>query len=113
MALRGSVLFALPPIMFAFEVIAILGTSLDTVMATVGLAFSKRFVRLTRGITLAEHWELHVDGVRVDGLDVWSIVSLHILPNIAPTLIAQAALQFGSVLLIEATAKIRCLAPLS
>ncbi len=98
-----DLIFALPPIMVAFGIIAILGTTLNTVMAAVGLAFSTRFVRLTRGMTLAEREELYVDGARVGGLDVWTIVSHHILPNIAPALIAQAALQFGGVLLIEAT----------
>ncbi len=98
-----DLIFALPPIMVALGIIAILGTSLDTVMIAVGLAFSTRFIRLTRGMTLAEREELYVDGARVGGLDVWTIVSHHILPNIAPALIAQAALQFGGVILIEAT----------
>jgi peptide/nickel transport system permease protein len=98
-----DIIFALPPIMVALGIIAILGTTLDTVMIAVGLAFSTRFIRLTRGMTLAEREELYVDGARVGGLDVWTIVAHHILPNIAPALIAQAALQFGGVLLIEAT----------
>ncbi|MDE3089934.1 MAG: dipeptide/oligopeptide/nickel ABC transporter permease/ATP-binding protein, partial [Chloroflexota bacterium] len=98
-----DLVFALPPIMVALGIIAVLGTTLNTVMAAVGLAFSTRFVRLTRGMTLTEREELYVDGARVGGLDVWTIVSHHILPNIAPALIAQAALQFGGVLLIEAT----------
>jgi peptide/nickel transport system permease protein len=98
-----DLIFALPPIMVALGIIAVLGSTLDTVMIAIGLAFSTRFVRLTRGMTLAEREELYVDGARVGGLDVWSIVSRHILPNIAPALIAQAALQFGGVLLIEAT----------
>ncbi len=98
-----DLIFALPPIMVALGIIAVLGTTLDTVMAAVGFAFSTRFVRLTRGMTLTEREELYVDGARVGGLDVWTIVSHHILPNIAPALIAQAALQFGGVLLIEAT----------
>jgi peptide/nickel transport system permease protein len=98
-----DLIFALPPIMVAFGIIAILGTSLNAVMAAVGLVFSTRFVRLTRGLTLAEREELYVDGARAGGLHVWTIVFHHILPNIAPALIAQAALQFGGVLLIEAT----------
>jgi peptide/nickel transport system permease protein len=98
-----DLIFALPPIMVAFGIIAILGTTFYTVMIAVGLAFSTRFIRLTRGMTLAEREELYVDGARVGGLDVWAIVFHHILPNIAPALIAQAALQFGGVLLIEAT----------
>ena len=98
-----DLIFALPPIMVALGIIAVLGTTLDTVMLALGFAFSTRFVRLTRGMTLAEREELYVDGARVGGLDVWTIVSHHILPNIAPALIAQAALQFGGILLIEAT----------
>ncbi|MCW5849180.1 MAG: dipeptide/oligopeptide/nickel ABC transporter permease/ATP-binding protein [Anaerolineae bacterium] len=98
-----DLLFALPPIMVAFAVIAILGASLSAVMLAIGLTFSTRFFRLARAVTLAEREELYVDSARVGGLGVWSITAHHILPNIAPTLIAQTALQVGAVVLIEAT----------
>ncbi len=97
-----DVLFALPPLVVAFAIIAILGAGLTNAMLAVGLVLSTRYARLTRGMALAEREELYVEAARAVGLKTPRILSHHILPNIAPSLIAQSSLLFGAVILIEA-----------
>ena len=97
-----DIVFSLPGILIAFGVIAILGNGLVNAMIAVGIVLSTRFARLSRGVVLAEREELYVDGARVGGLPMGSIVFKHILPNIAPPLIVQTSLLFGAVILIEA-----------
>ena len=97
-----DIIFSLPGILIAFGVIAVLGNGLFNAMIAVGVTLSTRFARLARGIVLAEREELYVDGARVGGLSMSTIVFKHILPNIAPPLIVQTSLLFGAVILIEA-----------
>ena len=97
-----DIVFSLPGILIAFGVIAVLGNGLLNAMIAVGATLSTRFARLSRGVVLAEREELYVDGARVGGLPMLTIIFKHILPNIAPPLIVQTSLLFGAVILIEA-----------
>jgi len=97
-----DILFSLPSMMVAFAIIAVLGTGLTNAMIFVGIVFSTRFARLTRGVVLAERKELYVDSAIVGGLPTPIILFRHILPNILPPLIVQVAILSGSVILVEA-----------
>lgn len=98
-----DVVFTLPSMMVAFAIVAILGTGLINAMVAVGIVFSTRFARLTRGIVLGERKELYVDGAVVGGLPMRVILFKHILPNILPPLIVQVAILAGTVILIESS----------
>ena len=99
----NDVLFSLPIILLAMAVIMILTPSLTNAMIGVGIAMATRFVRLTRGVTLAEKEELYVDAARITGISVPRILTRYIAPNLLPSLVVQAAIISGAVILIGAT----------
>ncbi|MFK7805160.1 MAG: dipeptide/oligopeptide/nickel ABC transporter permease/ATP-binding protein, partial [Anaerolineae bacterium] len=98
-----DVIFTLPAIMMGFAIVAILGSGLTSAMIALGIVFSSRFARLSRGVMIAEKSELYVDGARVGGLSTARIMFRHILPNVAPSLIVQMAILSSAVLILEAT----------
>lgn len=98
-----DVLFVMPPIIIAFSILAILGAGLTNVIIAIGITMSTRFVRLTRGVVIAEREELYVDAARVGGVPTRSILFRHLLPNIAPPLIIQTAQMLSVVILVEAS----------
>jgi len=99
----NDVLFSLPIILLAMAVIIILTPSLDNAMIGVGIAMSTRFTRLTRAVTLQEKEELYVDSARITGLSTPTILARYIAPNLLSSLIVQAAIISGAIILIGAT----------
>ncbi len=97
-----DILFALPGLVLALSILAILGPGLTNAMIAVGIGFATRFARLARGVTLAEREKLYIESTHAMGLTTTRILTRHILPNIAAPLIVQISALFGAVLLIEA-----------
>jgi peptide/nickel transport system permease protein len=93
---------SVPGIMVAIVIIALLGTGLHKAMIALGILFSTSFLRLARGVVLAEREEVYVRSARVVGASATRILLRHIFPNIAPPLIVQITLTVGAVLLAEA-----------
>ncbi len=93
---------SIPGIMVAIVILALLGTGLHKAMIALGILFSTSFLRLARGVVLAEREEVYVRSARVVGASDSRILLRHILPNIAPPLIVQTTLTVGAVLLAEA-----------
>ncbi|HWK63582.1 MAG TPA: dipeptide/oligopeptide/nickel ABC transporter permease/ATP-binding protein [Rhizobiaceae bacterium] len=93
---------SIPGIMVAIVIIAILGPGLHKAMIALGILYSTSFLRLARGVVLAEREEVYVRSARVIGASDGRILLRHIFPNIAPPLIVQVTLTVGAVLLSEA-----------
>ncbi|MGE0725066.1 MAG: dipeptide/oligopeptide/nickel ABC transporter permease/ATP-binding protein [Alphaproteobacteria bacterium] len=93
---------SIPGIMVAIVIIAILGAGLHRAMIALGILFSTSFLRLARGVVLAEREEVYVRSARVIGASDGRILLRHIFPNIAPPLIVQITLTVGAVMLSEA-----------
>jgi peptide/nickel transport system permease protein len=93
---------SIPGIMVAIVIIAILGPGLHRAMLALGILYSTSFLRLARGVVLAEREEIYVRSARVIGAPDSRILLRHIFPNIAPPLIVQVTLTVGAVLLAEA-----------
>ena len=93
---------SVPGIMVVIVIITVLGIGLTKSMIALGLLFSTAFLRLARGLVLAEREELYVRAARVVGASTGRVVWRQILPNIAPPLIVQITLTTGAVLLAEA-----------
>lgn len=92
---------ALPGLLVAIAVIAILGRNLWTLMFAIGLIFAMGFTRLTRAVTLTERHKLYVESAQVTGLKGSSIVFGQVLPNLIGPIIIQAAVFLGSAIMIE------------
>ncbi|QTX04422.1 dipeptide/oligopeptide/nickel ABC transporter permease/ATP-binding protein [Agromyces archimandritae] len=92
---------ALPGMLTAFAVIAILGRGLPSLMLAIGLIFCMNFARMSRAITLAERGKLYVDAAKVSGIGEAAILFRQILPNLAGPLVIQGAILTGSAIIIE------------
>lgn len=106
-----DVLLAFPTLLLAIATVAVLGTgSVQTVMA-IGIALIAPFARLTRGEVLrVKNWEF-IHASRTSGASDWWIVTRHILPNIMTPITVYATLQFGTVILTEASLSFLGLGP--
>jgi peptide/nickel transport system permease protein len=95
-------LIALPGLLVAIAILAILGPSLTNAMIALGIANSTAFFRLMRGAALEVRQELYVDAAQVVGASTTRIVFRHVLPNVSGPLTVQTTLAFSFVLLAEA-----------
>jgi len=94
---------AMPFLLVAITLIAVLGPGLFKSMAVVGLVYAVMVLRLVRGEVLAAREELYVTGAAVTGASTARILWRHILPNIAPSLIVQVTTMFATSIVAEAT----------
>lgn len=102
--MRGTdVLLALPSLLLAISVAAILGRSLTTVMIAVGVVQIPIFARLLRGSMLAQANADYVLAARSLGIRRGRIVLGHVVPNSLGPVIVQATLTLATAI-IEAAA---------
>ncbi|SFR89556.1 peptide/nickel transport system permease protein [Microbacterium sp. cf046] len=92
---------ALPGMLVAFAIVAILGRGLPSIMLAIGLIFAMNFARMARAITLAERSKLYVDAAKVGGIRESSILFRQVLPNLAGPLVIQGAILVGAAIIIE------------
>lgn len=96
-----DILDALPGLLVAIAVIAILGRGLGALMLAIGLVFAMNFARMSRAITLAERGKLYIDAAKVSGIGEFAILFRQILPNLVGPLVIQGAILTGSAIIIE------------
>ncbi|KNE81881.1 MULTISPECIES: ABC transporter permease [Streptomyces] len=98
-----DMLLALPSLLLAVSVAAVLGQSLTTVMIAVGVVQIPIFARLLRGSMLAQGGSDYVLASRALGVRKRRIVLGHIVPNSLSPVIVQATLSLATAI-IEAAA---------
>ncbi|WP_394812917.1 ABC transporter permease [Streptomyces boetiae] len=94
---------ALPSLLLAVSVAAVLGQSLTTVMIAVGVVQVPVFARLLRGSMLAQAGADYVLAARATGVRRRRIVLAHVLPNSLGPAIVQTTLALATAI-IEAAA---------
>lgn len=97
-----DVLLALPSLLLAIVIVAILGVGLTNAMIAVAIAVIPSFVRVVRGSVLSVRESEYVEAARALGVKNHKIIFKHILPNIASPIIILATLEFGSAILAAA-----------
>ncbi len=96
-------LMAMPAIVLAILIMAVLGTSIQNTILAIALAYFPRVNRLTRSTTVILRENLFVESAKVAGASKLRIGFCHILPNcIGPWLVYASAL-LGTAFLAEAT----------
>ncbi|MER8040833.1 ABC transporter permease [Streptomyces hydrogenans] len=98
-----DILLALPSLLLAVSIAAVLGQSLTTVMIAVGVVQIPVFARLLRGSMLAQGGSDYVLAARSLGIRKRRIVLTQILPNSLSPVIVQATLSLATAI-IEAAA---------
>ena len=94
-----DVMLALPSLLMAIVIVAILGPSLVNAAMAVIIVQLPHFVRLTRAAALAELGKDYVVASTVAGAGVLRLMWITVLPNCMAPLIVQATLGFSSAIL--------------
>jgi len=97
-----DIMFALPEILLALVVVAILGQGLDKVTLAIAIVYTPIFARVTRGAVLRVMTEPYVEAARALGCGSWRICFRHVLPNALGPVIVQATLSLAFAILAEA-----------
>jgi len=97
-----DMLFAIPDVLLALTVIAILGAGINQLAFALAVAYTPIFMRLTRGVALKSRELPYVEAARAIGEREHDIILNYILPNCIPPLIVQATLTFAYAVLAEA-----------
>jgi len=94
---------ALPVILVALAVAAFIGSSMQIVIAVLGLLLWDRFAVVTRSATMQVRALDYIAAARAIGASTPRIIAAEILPNIANVLVVVATLEMAQAILLEAT----------
>lgn len=94
-----DMLLAIPGILLAVAIVAILGPGLYKVMLAVGLGAMPTFARVTRSTVLPLREQEFVDAAKAIGAGDLRILGKYIIPNAVPPLIIYTTLSLGSAIL--------------
>lgn len=99
----ADTVLALPALVGALAIVAILGPGLVTTMIAVGIIFTPTMFRVVRGAAVSVAEETFVRSATAIGSSRRRILVVHILPNIAAPLLVQVTILMGVALLVEAS----------
>jgi dipeptide transport system permease protein len=94
-----DVILAVPSLLLALVIVAILGPGLINAMIAVAVVYLPHFVRLTRASVINELTKEYVTSSRVAGAGMMRLMFVTILPNCMAPLIVQATLAFSAAVL--------------
>jgi peptide/nickel transport system permease protein len=94
-----EIVFAFPGLLLALLIVSIYGEGLTAPVIALGIAYLPYVSRLTRSLVLAERERPYVAAYRVQGHSGPQICLRHVLPNIAPVVLAQSTVNFGYALI--------------
>jgi peptide/nickel transport system permease protein len=90
-----NILFAFPAILLALLAAAVFGASLPAAVLALSAAYTPYVARVLRGAALKERTQTYVAALEVQGAPATSVCLRHLIPNIAPLIVAQATILFG------------------
>jgi len=94
-----DVMLALPSLLLAIVIVAVLGPSLVNAMFAIAIVYLPHFVRLTRASAISELSRDYVTASRVAGAGLLRLMLITVLPNCMAPLVVQATLAFSSAIL--------------
>ncbi len=94
-----DVMLALPSLLLAIAVVAILGPGLINAMYAIAIVLLPHYVRLARAAVIAEAGKEYVASSRIAGAGPLRLMFNTILPNCTAPLIVQATLGFSTAIL--------------
>lgn len=97
-----DVMFAVPEILMALIVMAILGQGLNNITLAIGIVYVPIFARICRAAVLHVKTQLYIQAAHALAIPHFRIMFRHILPNIAGPLIVQTTLSLAFAILAQA-----------
>lgn len=96
-------IMAIPPLLLALVVAALLGTGVKGVLIAVSFALLPGYIRLICGQAMSVKENEYVMAARSVGVSKTGIMFRHVLPNCLSPLIVQMTMMMGLAILIEAS----------
>jgi len=90
---------AFPGLLLAILIVSVYGQGLPAPVIALGVAYLPYVSRLTRSLVLAERERPYVEAYQVQGHSGPQILVRHVIPNIAPVVLAQSTINFGYALI--------------
>ncbi len=97
----GDIQLAIPPLVLAVGIIAVMGPGLVNLLIVLGVTGWMSYGRLVRGEVLSIKEQEFIDAARAIGCSDLSILFRHILPNAAPPILVFASLDVAAMILVE------------
>jgi peptide/nickel transport system permease protein len=94
-----DIVFAFPGLLLALLAVGVFGPGLLPAAVALGIAYTPYMVRVVRGAALRERAQPYIAACSVQGFSGISITRKHLLPNLAPLILAQATVGFGYALI--------------
>jgi peptide/nickel transport system permease protein len=94
---------ALPAIVFAIFLAAMVGPSMWNIVVILGAVYWTRYARVIRGEVLTLREREFVKLAEIAGASKWRVIKRHILPNVMNTATVLASLTVGVVIIAEAS----------
>lgn len=94
-----DVLFAFPALLAAILSVALFGKGLVAPVIAMSIAYAPFTARLVRSLVQSERSRPYVSAYAVQGFGAAHVAVRRVLPNVAPTVLAQATVSFGYALL--------------
>jgi peptide/nickel transport system permease protein len=94
---------ALPAIVFAIFLAAMIGPSMWNIIVILGAVYWTRYARVIRGEVLTLRERDFVKLAEIAGASRWRVIKRHILPNVLNTATVLASLTVGVVIIAEAS----------
>ncbi|WP_406365818.1 ABC transporter permease [Streptomyces sp. NBC_01546] len=95
----SELLLAFPGLLLAMLLVSLYGRGLIAPVIALSLAYTPFVSRLARSLALAEAGKPYLAAYRVQGFSGAWICVRHLVPNIAPVVLAQSTVNFGYALL--------------
>jgi peptide/nickel transport system permease protein len=99
----ADVIMSFPSLLIAVVVLYVLGPSIPNMILVLAITRIPIYLRTTRAEVLEVRERMFVQAAVVMGASHWRIIARHILPQVAPTLITIATLDFAFVMLAESS----------
>ncbi|GAB2719568.1 ABC transporter permease [Kitasatospora kifunensis] len=94
-----ELVFAFPGLLLAILIVTVYGEGLLAPVLALAIAYLPYVSRLTRSLVLAERMRPYVAAYQVQGHSSVQICLRHVIPNIAPVVLAQSTINFGYALI--------------
>jgi peptide/nickel transport system permease protein len=94
---------ALPTILLAITIIAVLGPSFANLVVVIGISGWVTYARIARAQVLSLREKEFIEAIRAQGGGPQRIICRHILPNILSPLIVVATLDLARTIILEST----------
>jgi peptide/nickel transport system permease protein len=94
-----DIMLAIPQLVFALLLLTVLGTSVLTLVAVIGVLYAPLVFRLARAVAGGIVVMDYVEAARLRGETKWYLITREILPNATAPLIAEFGLRFCFVFL--------------